>query len=232
MDYLANEIEPDIVLVLGDLVYGASHNKTKEKEIEVIKTVTDMLKDTFNKSSKPNTLIYPVFGNHEGFPADRFDYRNIENEMWLLKPTAEMWKDWLGPKAIEEYMKAGYYSVEVPHIPKLRIIALNSLLYEVMNFVNVPNATDPGNQLYWLEKTLEQSEKNHEHVFIFSHIPSCCDRGAQGTTYRMQALFERYSNIIKGMFSGHYHRDFFRVLRSAIDDTPYAIEFIVPSVST
>lgn len=48
----------------------------------------------------------------------------------------------------------------------------------------------------------------------------------------MLILFERYSKIIKGVFAGHYHRDFIRVLRSYAGGIPFGLEFLGPSIST
>jgi hypothetical protein len=45
-------------------------------------------------------------------------------------------------------------------------------------------------------------------------------------------LLERYSNNVRGVFSAHYHRDFFRVLRSFKDGRPFGLEFMGPSMTT
>ncbi len=45
-------------------------------------------------------------------------------------------------------------------------------------------------------------------------------------------LFERYANTIVGVFAGHYHGDFLRVLRSFVDGSPYGLEFVGPSLTT
>eukprot|EP00829_Urostomides_striatus_P009295 TRINITY_DN2039_c0_g1_i1.p1 TRINITY_DN2039_c0_g1~~TRINITY_DN2039_c0_g1_i1.p1 ORF type:complete len:476 (+),score=97.66 TRINITY_DN2039_c0_g1_i1:99-1526(+) len=232
IDYMANVVKPDLILWLGDTVYGDSENITREKTVDVLKEVTSIFKETFKKSGNPSIPIYPILGNHEAYPADFFDFMYIQNESWILKPTAEIWKEWIGEKGLQDYMKGGYYTTLVPNAPKLRIIGLNSLLYEINNFFTTPNASDPAQQIEWLEKTLAKAEKDHESVLMLAHVPTCCDRAARGSSLRLQALIERYSNIIKGVFGGHYHRDFVRVLKNFEDDTPFELEFVTPSLST
>eukprot|EP00830_Metopus_es_P009422 TRINITY_DN1908_c0_g2_i1.p1 TRINITY_DN1908_c0_g2~~TRINITY_DN1908_c0_g2_i1.p1 ORF type:complete len:572 (+),score=59.52 TRINITY_DN1908_c0_g2_i1:43-1758(+) len=228
LNFIGRELKPDFVIWLGDNEHGPSFNVSKESEMQIISELTKMMKEELGHT----TPIFPVLGNHEGHPIDMFNYRNLTQERWLLDGTAEIWSSFFDSNAKSQYLQTGYYTQLVPFAPKLRIIGLNSLLYEPNNFYSIVNSTDPLGQIQWLSEVLAKAEKNQESVLVITHIPTCCDRGTDSSTSRMVTLFERYSNIIRGVFAGHYHVDFVRVLRSFTDGTPFGLEFVSPSLTT
>jgi hypothetical protein len=43
---------------------------------------------------------------------------------------------------------------------------------------------------------------------------------------------ERYSNIVKGQFFGHVHKDYFYISRSLIDNEPILVTHQIPPLTT
>ncbi len=239
LNFVGTNVNPDMVLWLGDNVYGSAYNVTQESETEVLIETTGMVKRALSFSGR-KIPVFPVLGNHEGFPVDTFNVNKLQKEQWLLNLTGELWNEWLDEAALAQYKKTGYYT-QLIEGTSLRIVALNSLLYINDNMHTMVNSTDPLGQVEWLERTLAASERNHESVFVIEHVPICCERGAEGTNSefelletsgRMMTLLERYANTVRGVFAGHYHSDFVRVLKRFVDSTPYALEFVAPSIST
>lgn len=228
LKFISSEIKPNIIFWLGDNMHSPSWNITKASEIETITKITNLFKNEFGEKVE----VYPVLGNHEGFPTDMFNSKDINNEEWLLNDTANLWKNWLSDEAIEEYKKYGYYSQKSHINEKMRIIGLNSFYYMNNNIYNWVNSSDPQNQISWLEKTLQKAEQNHEKVFILEHVPICCERGLEEYIGRLHTILERYANIIKGVFAGHHHEDFIRLLKSYKNNNGFGLEFIGPSIST
>eukprot|EP01022_Parablepharisma_sp_SALTPOND_P017014 TRINITY_DN2629_c0_g1_i2.p1 TRINITY_DN2629_c0_g1~~TRINITY_DN2629_c0_g1_i2.p1 ORF type:complete len:421 (+),score=18.32 TRINITY_DN2629_c0_g1_i2:81-1265(+) len=177
--FVAHEINPDIVLWLGDSMYNPFYNVSMESEHEILQTITTMFKREFGK--KP---IFPLLGNHEGFPIDTFNVHNISKEAWLLDMTTKLWEDWLDDAAREQYNRTGYYTQTVPFAPKLRIVALNTFPYMDNNIYTMVNSTDPLGQLQWLESVLSHAEKDEEGVLVLEHVPSCSERGSEGFLFQ------------------------------------------------
>ncbi len=45
-------------------------------------------------------------------------------------------------------------------------------------------------------------------------------------------LIDRYSGIIRGQFFGHMHNDYFYVTRSQVDNSPVAVTYQLPPLTT
>ena len=93
----------------------------------------------------PNTPVYPMFGNHEAYPADQFD--TIGNESaWLLEQLSDMWKPWLDEKALSTFREKSYYST-VNEKFNVKIIALDTQVCDTANFYLIKDPTDPLQQV-------------------------------------------------------------------------------------
>ena len=176
--------------------------------LSAAKRITKKLGETY---TSPGT-VYPYLGNHVAYQADQFDFIHNQDS-WLLEESGEIWSQFLTPAALSPFKKHGYYT-QLDRETSLRIIALNCLLYDTMNFYKLINSTDPYSQLAWLNSTLYEAEANNESVYIVSHLPPCCGFVNVDFGHRYGGLVERYENIIKGQFHGHTHWDQFTIFMS------------------
>ncbi len=73
------------------------------------------------------------------------------------------------------------------------------------NWFLIDNPTDPGSELQWLRKELQDSEDKNQGVWLIGHIPSndCLQEWARV----FQALVDRYESTIRALFFGHTHTD-------------------------
>lgn len=78
-----------------------------------------------------------------------------------------MWSPWLTKESMRKY---GRYAQLHPGT-KLRIIALNCFVQDVMNSYTWRNATDPMGELVWLNEALKSVEDNKEKALIIGHYP-------------------------------------------------------------
>ena len=186
------------------------------------------MKDKFNITIP----VYPAIGNHEFYPADLFDPFNPKKNENALNTTANLWRDWIGEDGFNTYIKNGFYTKKHPD-SNLRIISLNTMDCDVLNFNIMKNPTDPIKQFIWLENVLRQAEKDGETVYIIGHIPPGDSTYTSSCSKRYNALVDRFSNIILGQFYGHTHYDEFRIIHEYFNYTNIAgLINIAPSLTT
>ena len=82
---------------------------------------------------------------------------------------ADIFKPYLTEEAYETFRKYGYYSMLVKN--NLRIISINCLLCDSMNFHLLYDYKQTKEMFNWLEKILSESEKKGEIIHIMNHIP-------------------------------------------------------------
>ena len=92
-------------------------------------------------------------------------------------------------------VKFGYYSKPIKHNPKGRIISTNTNAAYNVNLELLKNRYDPGGQIDWLEKELQQLEDDDGFAYIIGHIPPADYMYEFHVRYR--ALMERYQHIIR-----------------------------------
>ena len=61
------------------------------------------------KEKLPNVALYPIYGNHEQYPADQFDFKTGTTQ-WLKDECADMWKGILDESSLASLREHGYYS--------------------------------------------------------------------------------------------------------------------------
>ncbi len=212
----------------GDAPSHSVWDSSDHEATDVILFFTLLMKDKFNYTIP----IYPAIGNHEFYPVDLFDpFDEVKNEK-ALNITAELWKDWIGEEAYKLYIKRGYYTTK--HLnTNFRIVSLNTMDCDVMNFNIIKNPTDPNGQFKWLESVLRQAENDNEIVYLIGHIPPGDGTYTSECSKRYNALIDRFSNIIRGQFYGHTHLDEFRTVHEYFNYTNVVgIINIAPSLTT
>ena len=174
--------------------------------------------------------MYPSLGNHEKFPAD--EYNPFKSESEFLTQYADLWKDWLGEDAYKTFKQFGGYSKK-HNDTNLRIVSLNCMLCDVVNFNLMKDPTDPQSQIDWLERVLHKAEEDGEVVYLISHIPPGDSSFLSECARRVMVLLDRYSYIIRGQFYGHTHYDEIKVTTGYYDkEKVTGVSFIAPSLTT
>jgi sphingomyelin phosphodiesterase acid-like 3 len=176
------ENKADFVVVLGDNISHDFHRYYRKfardkshagyqafvrKTLEFINTELAL---TF-----PETNVMMVAGNNDTYSRN---YQSVPNGeffheagvLWssLLKSTKE--RDVMR----REFSAAGYYAVDVPQHPDLRLIVLNSVLFS-KKAKAFGLSTAAMTQLDWLHQQLQQAKTKHQRVLIALHIPPALD---------------------------------------------------------
>jgi len=199
--------DPLFVLWTGDSVAKRDGRYSKEAIEYNFKNITEAF-TKLHSLYQGKVPIYPIIGNHDAYPQHQLP----GHEYWVYSELADLWEPFIGKDAADSFKKSGYYTVNVNK--KLRLIALNTVLYYTPNNMTSTSDKDPGGQIAWLEKTLKAAKNADEVVFIAGHIPI---RGSSGSfrkeyvDYFLNAM-KNYQSIIKGSFWGHHHVDTFQLV--------------------
>ena len=228
LEFINEEIRPDFILWTGDAPSHSVWDSTDHEATDIVLFFTLLMKDKFNFTIP----IYPAIGNHEFYPSDLFDPFNQTKNEKTLNITAELWRDWIGEDAYNTYIQRGYYSKKHPD-SNLRVISLNTMDCDTLNFNIVRDPSDPNKQFKWLEGVLRQAEKDNEVIYIIGHIPPGDGSYTSQCSKRYNALVDRFQNIIRGQFFGHTHYDEFRTVHEYFNYSNVAgIIHIAPSLTT
>lgn len=204
------EPNPDFIVWLGDNVKHDIWEQSKEENLEATYNCTQFIKAAF-----PNTMVIPIFGNHEAYPTDQF--APPPGMDWLYGSLAGYWKDWLPKDALTSFMYGGYYQTTTDD--GLLVIALNMMYCDPLNFYLEQNtsAKDVGNQLEWLSAVLAEAQAVDQRALIIAHIPPGMQIKAGPPnclpeySANFSAIIAQYSDVIIGQMYGHTHEDSFLV---------------------
>ena len=198
----AYSLKPDFIIWTGD---NAPHDTWKDKSEgqKDIYVVSEIIRDALNDKFKFKIPIYPILGNHEIYPNDELNEK--ENEFY--EKMANIYKPYLSYDAYLTFKKYGYYSMKHPN-SNLKIIAINCLICDTWNYNLINSDKKSAKKMFvWLEEELRKSEKNNEYVYILNHFPLTGSFSLEECSKRFIALYDRFEYIIRGVFSGHTHKD-------------------------
>ena len=213
----AKETNPDYIMFTGDNIAHSVWLVTQEEVIRATKMQIEAIQEQFGLE----TPIYPAIGNHEKAPVDEFHGEETE----LLQGLADVFKPYLTEEAYETFRKYGYYSMIVKN--NLRIVSINCLLCDSMNFNLLYDFTQTKAMFTWLEQVLSEAEKNGEIVHIMNHIPMLSTQHTIQCAWRLKILMDRYQNIIRGFFSGHSHSEYLSMVHEYYNETiPTHVNYI------
>lgn len=150
---------------------------------------------------------------------------------WLFQYTVEKWAPFLPAHATETFRRAGNYRVRLSD--NIVLLNLNSNYCLRLNMWTYYDSVDPGEQLVWLRDQLYQAELHGDRAHIVMHVPPDNVECTQPWSYNYLRIVERFKDTIAGQYSGHTHRDEFRVFYSTADDTlPVGVQFVAPSITS
>ncbi|KAE9548683.1 hypothetical protein FO519_008105 [Halicephalobus sp. NKZ332] len=216
---------PELILWTGDNVPHIN-NYDNDYTVSAINTTTNMINSFFN-----NTVVLPVFGNHDYAPANNFP----DDSSIVYFKVFNLWKHWIGESQRRTFIKAGYYVYK--YSSNVTFLMLNTNLYYRFNTANFTDKTDPGGQFAFMETVLSEAERNNAIVHVVSHIaPGVFERSPSFTwmpneyNKRFLNITVRYSKTIKWMIFGHHHTDTFHIVKDKSGD-PVQVMLMAPAVT-
>ena len=214
----------DFILFTGD--FGA-HDVWEINQDDVTK-ITQKSVDIITNEIGEGIPIYPSLGNHEKAPPDIF----FGSETILLHGLSKVFKKYLTQEAYDDFSQYGYYTMLYKNT-NLRLVSLNCILCNSMNFNLIGDSFQVSKMFNWLEKVLNSAEKKGEKIYLLDHIPLYTSQHTYDCAIRLKVLLERYQHIISGYFSGHTHMDELTLVEEYHNDKKYSvINYICPSLTT
>jgi len=217
---VADFVKPELIIWTGDTANQDMWEHKNETQLIPTKIVTEY----FTKYL-PNSIIIPIFGNHDVFPNGNYKFHGMH---WMHKELVKYWGPLIGEEAKKELEHQGFYSVYHKSY-NLRFIALNTEACDAYNFNVLSIEKDPEEQLIWLHKTLLRAEMNKEDVIIIGHVPPGDDTCSEEWSKRYCVLVERFQNIIRGQFFGHTHMSEVSLQKSYDKKDTIGLAVITPS---
>lgn len=216
LEYIPNAVpNPAFGIMTGDV---PPHEVWETLPIEKTRSIQDasysLLHVHFDTPFFINTTLYPAIGNHESAPTNLFPlfdsnlpekHRDDFTMGWLYDTLEENWEGWVSSRHFHKH--SGSY-ISRP-VPGLKLISLNTNFCYNLNWwlYEQPVRRDPNGILLWLVRQLQESEDNHERVWIIGHTPpgdSSCFHDYANYYYQ---IVNRYApHVIAGQFFGHTHR--------------------------
>lgn len=228
----------DFIYMTGDLVPHNIWYTDEEENKEIIHQVSQVLYDYF-----PSTRIIPCLGNHEAHPVNLYSPTSRsfnspqENPIpgdlrqdWVYETAYDAWKQWIPYEERENFLKAGFYVVEVNS--KLRALVVNTNVCYGFNMWQTYAPKDPGGILQWMQNELYVTEKQNKTAHIIGHVPPGHEDCGKTWSREFYKIVARYKNTITGQFYGHTHYDEFRILHDPENKTePINVLWIAPSLT-
>jgi len=135
IDYAANQIKPDFIIYLGDSPAHDSWQQEKDDHLKEVEQISKVLQEKYKGP------VYPLLGNHEGYPYDQFDTEDPETHRWLVEGTLKAWDPWFTQEMKKTFKQNGCYSA-LFNDTKLRIIGLTPFAQLNTNRYAWGNQTD------------------------------------------------------------------------------------------
>ncbi len=219
----------DLILWTGDNQPHDSYDITERQTLDDIKFVTNMIAAAF-----PSTPLYPSLGNHDYWMASQFKPPPASN--WLLHNISQVWAPFLSQEAQSTLRKFGGYVESIGH--KLKIMSLNTLIYDTDNLNAYVADDDPMGQFAWAESELSKALQERCVVWIIGHLsPGGWTNQPQSITLHKFAKFymhilETYGSVIKLNLFGHTHFNEFRLVSHADKGTqPLDVLYLSPAAT-
>lgn len=223
---------PDFVVWTGD---NKDHGIYLDPHITAAATVKI---SKFFKYHCPNTVMFPIQGNHEYAPMNTQDFYREHSP--VAEIIGEEWKEWLTDSVKAEYDAKTYFSYNATTHPlanpdfnrkmaKTRVIAMNTQNCYFFNFYLIGQFNDPGQEFEWLEKLLRQMEKDGEVGIVIGHIPPGDADCLHPVSERLRILYDRFQHIIRLSLFGHTHYEEIQLVRAMKDNKPINVNHVSPS---
>ena len=227
-----NELQPDALFWTGDITPHDMWNQSVEHVIRYSDYLTDFMKSELN-----DWATYVIDGNHDfGELLNSMDFREGKRDP-IIDHQAITWRQWFTEESMEEFVRNGFYTQQFVTsdgrvIDNVRIVAVNTEACYYYNLYLLTEMSDPGNQLAWLERTLDEMQQNGEiAIFIAHHPPGGTDCLSEWAK-RLTALLERYQDVVRLQFFGHAHEEMFSNVRAFESNKSVGVQHWTGSITT
>lgn len=199
--------EPDLVIVLGDLVVHGSPGAGFTRR--VFANMTSTIARTF--PNNPDVCLVPL-GNNDVYPNYHVDLDGLPS--YYESQAAAAASCGLDASSAALFRSKGYYAVTPSRHPRLRVVVLNTNVYSTRNCPAPSTAgcgDDPLGQLAWLASQLADAARRGLAVHVHGHIPPALDSFARRSAWsahyvpRFWAVLEAHPEVLAGLFFGHWH---------------------------
>jgi sphingomyelin phosphodiesterase acid-like 3 len=188
------------------------------------------------RGALPGVPVYAALGNND---SDCGDYQLDPDSAFLAEIGKSLTADFPAGEraaALRTFGEGGFYSAQLPApLEHVRMLVLDDL------FMSRQYATCSGNanpapataQIVWMEQQLDAARRNHEKVWVMSHIPpgvnpyatamrvlDLCSGGKPQMFLKSEALpdaMSNYGDVIELAIFAHTHMDEMRLLKPAAD---------------
>ncbi|CAI4226999.1 unnamed protein product [Auanema sp. JU1783] len=221
----------DYIMVTGDIMSHADWNYTPETHAAMIRNVSATIKSFF-----PGLNVFFSVGNHEGVPIDNIAPHSVPKKYhmdWLFEAIADSFETFLPNDQMKMVKYNGCYMMNL--YPGFRIISLNNVYGDQMNFWLYINQTDPDGTMQWLINQLSDAERAGDKVHILSHIPGSNHESLEGWALNYYNVVNRFENTIVGQFFGHVHSEEFYMIYEDAENSksrPTGVVYAAPSLTT
>lgn len=199
--------EPEFIIYNGD---NPGHDVWNVNNEQIAANNLKIMIDTIKEAGYKGPIIIAL-GNHEVHPVNVLNFNNKEKAAQFFGLFLEPIKELLSEEAQKTFLKGGYYSLQHKGI---RFIVNNCNLCSTENYFVMMNKKDPLEMFSWMEKELREAETVGENVYLVGHTPFGNKGMLNNCNMRYKVLVDRFTNIIRGQFYGHTHKDRFMLNQS------------------
>jgi len=174
--------------------------------------------------------LFPVIGNHEGWPVNLFpgagdvgpvqEKEGVPSAAQVFQATADAWAEFMhGDSLATSSLRAvGYYTSLAA--PGLRVMALHTTAFSSDNPYLSVDSAGAWKQLRWADDVLQYAAESDESVLVIGHAAPPHWRSDLADAFNEMVL--RYAgkehpeghSILAGFMFGHTHHDEWHVLLS------------------
>ena len=191
------------------------------------------------RSALPGVPVYAALGNND---SDCGDYELDVNSAFLSATGRNLTADLPSrdrAEALRTFGDGGYYSARLPApLDRTRILVLDDLFMS-QRYQTCGGKDDPAPaaaQIAWLEQQLDAARRNHEKVWVMTHIPpgvniyatatkgiNVCNGETPQMFLKTEALADAiagYGDVIQLAIFAHTHMDEVRLLKPKTHGVP------------
>lgn len=234
---------PSFIVYTGDLPVHVSYacSPLGSAETKAHDTAMAMvLNELRDLSAKYGVKTFYLPGNNDALNGDYLPFADTGGytALSLVDSAPGLYPSESSAKDMISYQPGkGYYSAYA--VPGLRIIALNTVIFNSACKHNPGPDKDRADEMLWLRQQLEETRQNNEQCYIAMHIPPGGDYHGKpmwntnggNWTDTFLSLTAQYSANISGVLYGHTHEDEMRLLYAPGTDTVKDVAVSCPGIS-
>jgi len=231
---------PDGIIILGDFSRHEESTTPREVQKEAVlvawNRTTNRIKELWpgtnvlhNLQTVDFNVNAPIVGNNDfqtdyevNVVTDLPPGPGVPTNPWFTR-LAEQYALNLSSSEMGTWLHGGFMVREQPAGSNIYFVNINSVLYADKTEVPAEFAADPSGQFAWLRGVLQDLESRDGFVYITGHNPPSLDDYANAPQWKEEYIVQFFdliepflaSNLIKGLFFSHTHRDDIRVLPGA-----------------